>query len=67
MSRHHTDILSLAFGLAFAAIGLVLVAGVDGTVSLGWVAPLAAVALGLLLIAASRSSQEPAPEARSED
>ena len=67
MNRHHTDTLSLVFGLAFAVVGLVLLAGGDGTLSMSWVAPLAAVALGVLLIAAARSSREPAPEAPPED
>ncbi len=63
MKRHRTDTLSLVFGLSFAAAGLVLLAGGDGTLSLSWVAPLAAVVLGLLLIVAARSSgTEPAAQ-----
>jgi hypothetical protein len=56
MKRHHTDTLSLVFGLAFATVGLVLLAGGDGALSLGWVAPLAAVVLGVLLMFAARST-----------
>jgi len=67
MHRHPTDLLSLVFGLAFAAAGLVLLAGADGTLSLSWVAPLAAVALGILLIGAARSSHQTAPEPPPED
>ena len=65
MSRHAPDFLSLSFGLLFAAIGLVLLSGGVGALSLGWVGPLTAIALGLLLVVAARSagpvSDEPAP------
>ena len=61
MSRHPADYLSLIFGTIFAAVGLVLLSGTDGALSLSWIAPLAAVALGGLLIVAARSSQ-PAPD-----
>jgi hypothetical protein len=61
MSRHSIDLLSLAFGLLFAALGLVLLSGGRDALSLGWVGPLTAIALGGILIAAARSSG-PAPE-----
>lgn len=57
MSRHPTDYLSLVSGLVFVATGLLLVTGGDATVSLAWFGPLAAVALGGLLILAARSSR----------
>lgn len=60
MSRHHADFLSLASGLLFVAIGLVLLSGGTGALSLGWVGPLTAIALGALLVLAARSSR-PAP------
>jgi len=63
MSRHPTDYLSLIFGTIFAAVGLVLLAGTDGALSLSWIAPLAAIALGGLLIVAARSSHPAADDA----
>lgn len=57
MSRHPADYLSLVFGLVFAAIGLVLVSGGDAALSLTWVAPLTAIALGGLVILAARSTR----------
>jgi hypothetical protein len=57
MSRHPADLLSLAFGLLFAAIGLVLLSGDTGALSLAWVGPLTAIALGALLFLAARSSR----------
>ena len=57
MSRHSTDPVSLLFGLLFAAIGLVLLSGGERALSLAWVGPLTAVALGALLILAARSTR----------
>jgi len=57
MSRHRADPVSLVFGLLFAAIGLILLSGGDGALSLAWVGPLTAVALGALLILAARSTR----------
>lgn len=66
MGRHPADLLSMAFGLLFAAIGLVLLSGDRGALSLAWVGPLAAIALGALLVLAARSTRpdpdEPAVE-----
>ena len=58
MTRHTADYLSLAFGLLFVTAGLVLLsgAGVDA-LSLSWLGPLAAIALGGMLILAGRSSR----------
>lgn len=50
MSRHRADFLSLAFGLLFVAIGLILLSGATGALSLAWVGPLTAIALGALLV-----------------
>lgn len=61
MSRHPADPVSLVFGMLFAAIGLVLLSGGDRALSLAWVGPLTAVALGALLILAARSAR-PAPD-----
>lgn len=57
MGRHPADLLSLAFGLLFAAIGLVLLSGDRGALSLAWVGPLTAIALGALLVLAARSTR----------
>ena len=66
MSRHAADFLSLSFGLIFVAIGLVLLSGGAGALSLAWVGPLTAIALGILLVMAARSTgaapNEPAPK-----
>ncbi len=55
MTRHPADFLSLGFGLLFAAVGLVLLSGGSGALSLAWVGPLAAIALGALLFLAARA------------
>jgi len=57
MERHPADFLSLAFGLLFAAIGLVLLSGDRGALSLAWVGPLTAIVLGGLLVLAARSNR----------
>jgi hypothetical protein len=66
MSRHPADLVSLAFGLLFAAIGLFLLSG-GGALSLAWVGPLTAVVLGALLILAARSSRTAVDDKTSED
>lgn len=53
--RHPADLLSLVFGLPFAAIGLVLLSGGGSGVSMTWIGPLVAVGLGVLLVMAARS------------
>jgi hypothetical protein len=67
MARHPTDLLSLGFGLLFAAIGIALLSGDLELPSLEWVAPLAAVIIGALLILTGRTARthpdEPSPEA----
>ena len=67
MSRHPADPVSLAFGLLFAAIGLMLLSGGAGALSLAWVGPLTAVALGALLILAARSTRTVPDEQPPED
>jgi hypothetical protein len=54
MSRHPADLISLTFGLAFAAIGVVLLFGSIDELRLDWVIPAAIVILGVLLIVAAR-------------
>jgi hypothetical protein len=67
MTRHPADVLSLFCGLLFAAVGLVLLSGGGGALSLTWVGPLVAIALGALLVLAARSahraSEGQSPEA----
>jgi hypothetical protein len=67
MSRHPADLVSLTFGLLFAAVGLVLLSGGGGALSLAWVGPLVAVALGALLILAARSTRTAADVQPPED
>ena len=57
MSRHPADLLSLAFGMLFAGIGLVLLTGGDAALSLAWIGPMTALALGILLIVAARATR----------
>jgi hypothetical protein len=52
MPRHATDLVSLAFGLLFAAIGAVLLADERLGFSWEWLAPGIAIGLGAILIAA---------------
>ncbi len=66
MHRHPADLLSLFFGLLFASVGLVLLSGGSGALSLAWVGPLVALALGVLLVFAARSSRGPVVEQPSE-
>jgi len=67
MTRHPADVLSLVCGLLFAAVGLVLLSGGGGALSLTWVGPLVAIALGALLVLAAcsahRASEGHSPEA----
>lgn len=60
MARHPFDALSFLFGLMFAAVGLVLLAGdpARGTIALDWAGPVVAIGLGIVvLLAASRQSK----------
>jgi hypothetical protein len=67
MSRHSADLLSMTFGLLFAAVGLVLLSGGSGTLSLAWVGPLTAIALGGLLFLAARSTRSAPDENAGEE
>lgn len=60
MARHPADLLSLSFGLLFIAIALVIFSGGIDALSLEWVAPLAAIFLGAVLILVARSSRSAA-------
>ena len=68
MTRHSADLLSLFFGLLFVAVGLVLLSGGAGALSLAWVGPLVAVGLGTVLVLAARSTHpSDAGQAREDD
>ncbi len=55
MNRHAPDIASLAFGLLFSVVGLVLLFGDIAALSFEWLFPGIAIALGALLIWTGRS------------
>ena len=55
MTRHPADLISLTFGLLFAAIGVLLLFGRIDDLRLDWVLPAATVILGVLLIVVARS------------
>ena len=70
MSRHPVDLVSFVCGLLVLAAGLVLLSGSIDQVPLEWVGPLAAIALGVVIVIAAGSARtgrdEPA-EAGPED
>ena len=55
MARHPADLISLTFGLLFAALGIVLLFGRADALRVEWVLPVATVILGVLLIVVARS------------
>ena len=55
MARHPADLVSVTFGMLFAAIGVVLLLGRLDGIRLDWVIPTAIVVLGVLLIVLARS------------
>ena len=67
MTRHPADLLSLAFGLLFAAMGLLLISGGLDALSLQWVPPVAAIVLGGILILAARSMRTDSRDVTSGD
>jgi hypothetical protein len=67
MTRHPADLLSLTFGLLFAAIGILLLTGSIDSLSLGWIAPAVAIGLGALLIAAGRAARTATDPAAEQD
>ena len=56
MHRHDVDPLSLLFGLAFAAAGLVLLGGgaVQADLGFRWAGPLIAIGLAVVIVIAAR-------------
>lgn len=55
MTRHTLDPVSLVSGVVFVLIGLVLVVGDAAALSLEWLIPGVAIALGILMIWTGRS------------
>jgi hypothetical protein len=55
MTRHPADLVSLTFGMLFAAIGVVLLLGQLDRIRLDWIIPTGIVVLGVLLIVLARS------------
>jgi multisubunit Na+/H+ antiporter MnhG subunit len=63
MTRHSPDLVSLTFGVVFAAIGVLLLFGRLDGIRLDWLIPVVAVALGVLLIVlASPVGRRPKPD-----
>ncbi|MGH8905709.1 MAG: hypothetical protein ACRD0K_04160 [Egibacteraceae bacterium] len=54
MDRHDLDPISLIFGLAFIALGLLSLAGLINPAVLGWTLPLVAIGLGIALALTAR-------------
>lgn len=62
MIRHSPDLVSLTFGMLFAAIGILLLLGRLDGVRLDWLIPVVTVVLGVLLIVfASPIGRKPKP------
>lgn len=59
MTRHPLDFVSLAFGVLFGIVGLVMLAGEQLALSWEWLAPATAIGLGAILIAAGWSRRAP--------
>ncbi|HEX7173454.1 MAG TPA: hypothetical protein VF365_12710 [Candidatus Limnocylindria bacterium] len=55
MTRHPADFVSLAFGLLFGVIGLVMLSGDQLAISWAWLGPATVIGLGAILIAAGWS------------
>lgn len=63
MTRHRTDLVSLAFGLLFAAIGAILLADQRLAITTDWLAPAVAIGFGAILIAAGARRRVPDEDA----
>jgi len=63
MTRHSPDLVSLTFGMLFAAIGILLLLGRLDGFRLDWLVPAVTVVLGVLLIVlASPLGRRPKPD-----
>ena len=67
MTRHPLDLLSLAFGLLFAIVGVLLLSGGIDALALEWLAPLVAIAIGGVLILAARPTRPSTPQIAGEE
>ena len=62
LTRHSPDLVSLTFGVLFAAIGVLLLFGRLDGIRLDWLIPVVTVVLGVLLIVlASPIGRRPKP------
>ena len=61
MNRHPADLLSLAFGLIFAAVAIMLLMGDLAALSWEWIGPVVIIAVGAIVSVAAR------PKARASD
>jgi membrane protein YdbS with pleckstrin-like domain len=59
MNRHPTDLVSLAFGLLFAAVASVMLFADLSAVSWEWIGPVLVIAVGAIVIVAARPRQHP--------
>ena len=62
MTRHTTDLVSLAFGLLFLAVGAVLLVDERLSISTDWLVPAVAIGFGVILIAAGWRQRRESPE-----
>ena len=63
LTRHSPDLVSLTFGVLFAAIGILLLFGQLDGIRLDWLIPVITVVLGVLLIVlASPIGRKPKPD-----
>jgi hypothetical protein len=66
VSRHGFDALAFAFGALFLVVGLLLLGGGEPGLSLVWMGPLAAIAVGVVVLVAAwpprRRTDEPPNE-----
>ena len=63
LTRHPPDLVSLTFGVLFAAVGILLLFGRLDGIRLDWLIPVVTVVLGVLLIVlASPIGRQPKPD-----
>ena len=64
MSRHPADLLSLVAGLLALGLGLLLLTGGVGDISMEWVGPAVAIGLGVVIVVAARPGRAPIDDAQ---
>ena len=67
MKAHPVDLVSFVSGLLVLAVGLALLSGRLDRVPVEWVAPAAAIGLGLVIAIAARSARSGPPESAAND